>query len=303
LRWVRGCGSRKTHGNCFSRHGIFNPLIEHRQQRVLRQHQSLLDFCPRAASGHSLWLPVPIRGRFTMRRHCKTGTDAMTTWLLLRGLTRGAGHWGSFVGRFKEAMPHSQVIALDLPGNGVLHQQRSATTVSEMVAQCRCQLSVRAIAPPYHVLAMSLGAMVAVEWASSYPQDIAASVLINTSLRPYNPFYQRLRPDNYMTLLKLMLGRPGPLAWEQAILRMTSNQNPSNALSEWVALRERFNVSRRNALAQLAAAARYSAPAHPPQLFNAAAGERQRPPGFGRVLRGNCTALAMHAAPPWQCRA
>jgi len=188
----------------------------------------------------------------------------MTTWLLLRGLTRGAGHWGSFVGRFKEAMPHSQVIALDLPGNGVLHQQRSATTVSEMVAQCRCQLSVRAIAPPYHVLAMSLGAMVAVEWASSYPQDIAASVLINTSLRPYNPFYQRLRPDNYMTLLKLMLGRPGPLAWEQAILRMTSNQNPSNALSEWVALRERFNVSRRNALAQLAAAARYSAPAHPP---------------------------------------
>jgi len=43
----------------FSRHGIFNPLIEHRQQRVLRQHQLLLDFLSRAACGHRLWLPGP----------------------------------------------------------------------------------------------------------------------------------------------------------------------------------------------------------------------------------------------------
>ncbi len=50
--WVK-----KNPRQLFSRHGIFNPLIEHRQQRVLRQHQSLLDFLSRAASGHSLWLP------------------------------------------------------------------------------------------------------------------------------------------------------------------------------------------------------------------------------------------------------
>lgn len=50
--WVK-----KNPRQLFSRHGIFNPLIEHRQQRVLRQHQSLLDFLSRAASGHHLWLP------------------------------------------------------------------------------------------------------------------------------------------------------------------------------------------------------------------------------------------------------
>jgi hypothetical protein len=38
---------------------MFNPLIEHRQQRVLRQHQQFLDFLSRAACGHSLWLPQP----------------------------------------------------------------------------------------------------------------------------------------------------------------------------------------------------------------------------------------------------
>ncbi len=50
--WVK-----KNPRQLFSRHGIFNPLIEHRQQRVLRQHQLLLDFLSRAACGHHLWLP------------------------------------------------------------------------------------------------------------------------------------------------------------------------------------------------------------------------------------------------------
>jgi hypothetical protein len=51
--WVK-----KNPRQLFSRHGIFNPLIEHRQQRVLRQHQLLLDFLSRAASSHHLWLPA-----------------------------------------------------------------------------------------------------------------------------------------------------------------------------------------------------------------------------------------------------
>ena len=52
--WVK-----KNPRQLFSRHGIFNPLIEHRQQRVLRQHHLLLDFLSRAACGHTLWLPNP----------------------------------------------------------------------------------------------------------------------------------------------------------------------------------------------------------------------------------------------------
>ena len=50
--WVK-----KNPRQLFSRHGIFNPLIQHRQQRVLRQHQQFLDFLSRAACGHALWLP------------------------------------------------------------------------------------------------------------------------------------------------------------------------------------------------------------------------------------------------------
>jgi hypothetical protein len=50
--WVK-----KNPRQLFSRHGIFNPLIAHRQQRVLRRHLPLLDFVTRAAAAAALWLP------------------------------------------------------------------------------------------------------------------------------------------------------------------------------------------------------------------------------------------------------
>lgn len=51
-KWVR-----KNPLQLFSRHGLFNPMIEHRQQRVLRRHLVWLDFVTRAAFSHARWLP------------------------------------------------------------------------------------------------------------------------------------------------------------------------------------------------------------------------------------------------------
>ena len=50
--WVK-----KNPRQLFSRRGIFNPLIAHRQQRVLRRHLPLLDFAVRAAGAWQLWMP------------------------------------------------------------------------------------------------------------------------------------------------------------------------------------------------------------------------------------------------------
>jgi pimeloyl-ACP methyl ester carboxylesterase len=186
------------------------------------------------------------------------------TWIFLRGLTRQKGHWGDFLDQFQLTFPHSKVIALDMAGNGNLNQQISPWTVQDMVAHCRSQLALRKIAPPYHVLAMSLGAMVAVEWARAYPQEIAANVLINTSMRPFSPFYRRLRPANYAALLKLIFLGAQPIAWERTILQITSNGARDDVLPQWLALRERNPVSGANALRQLVAAARFHALPAPP---------------------------------------
>jgi hypothetical protein len=51
--WVK-----KNPRQLFLRDGIFNPLIEHRERRVLRRHLPLLDFLVRAAASHAHWLPA-----------------------------------------------------------------------------------------------------------------------------------------------------------------------------------------------------------------------------------------------------
>ena len=66
--WVK-----KNPRQMFSRDGIFNPLIEHRQQRVLRRHLGWLDFLMRAALGHRHWLP---QGQDRARHQ----RDALARW-------------------------------------------------------------------------------------------------------------------------------------------------------------------------------------------------------------------------------
>jgi hypothetical protein len=51
--WVK-----KNPRQLFSRHGIFNPLIRHRQERVLRRHLAWLEFLTRAAHSYRRWLPM-----------------------------------------------------------------------------------------------------------------------------------------------------------------------------------------------------------------------------------------------------
>ena len=184
------------------------------------------------------------------------------TWILLRGLTRERRHWGSFVEVFRAVANGAHVIALDLPGNGDLHAMQSPTSVAAMADYCRAELVRRGLAPPYNVVAMSLGAMVSVSWAAQYPQDITRYVLINTSMRPFSPFHQRLLPRNYLALLGLTFIGTSPEEREATILRITSNAASEHAdvLPAWVRFRRESPVSRGNTLRQLIAAARFRAP-------------------------------------------
>src|SRR5574343_2061488 len=188
-----------------------------------------------------------------------------STWVLLRGLSRESGHWGEFpqllLRQVREQQPGAQLVMLDLPGNGRLHRQASPSDVPAMVEACRAQLAGLGLRGPVHVLAMSLGAMVASDWIARYPAEVCAGVLINTSLRPFSPFYRRLRPLNYMTLLMLSLSRLGYRQREAKVLRMTTRllEQPEQVLDHWVALQRERPVGVRNTVRQLLAAARYEA--------------------------------------------
>ena len=222
----------------------------------------------------------------------------MSTWVLLRGLTREARHWGEFPRLFAERIEGAQVHLVDLPGNGRLHGLTSPATVPGLLDHVRAGLVGEGVPPPYHLLAMSLGAMVAVDWCARHPNELAGAVLINTSLRPFSPLHQRLRPHNLAVLLRLM--GAGDRDRERAVLRLTSQRDGDDPgwLDDWVAWRHEHRVSRTNALRQLLAAARYSAPrARPavPMLVLGSAGDCLVDPRCSLALaRRWGTAFAQH---------
>lgn len=187
-------------------------------------------------------------------------------WIFLRGLMRDQRHWGAFPDFFRAQIPGAAVHTLDLPGNGLLNHLASPASVPALADWVRAELLRRGLKPPYRVFAMSLGAMVAVAWADAAPQEIDACVLVSTSLRPVSPFYQRLRPAAWPLLLQMALGRAAPRATEQSILKLTSAhlQKTLCVLDDWTAWRIAQPVSRSNALRQLLAAMRFSAPRQKP---------------------------------------
>ena len=68
-------------------------------------------------------------------------------WILLRGLTREARHWGDFPARLRAAFTDATIHTPDLPGNGRLHAQASPASVGAMTEHCRAQLRAAGIAP------------------------------------------------------------------------------------------------------------------------------------------------------------
>ena len=211
----------------------------------------------------------------------------MSTWVLLRGLAREARHWGAFPALLERQLPMAdRVIALDLPGNGARWREASPASVSGMVDAARGQLLARACQPPYVLMALSLGGMVALDWAARARDELEACVLINSSTALLSPFWQRLQPRAYGTVLRSLLPGPGRNR-ERAVLALTSARPPDPAvLAQWVDYAASQPVSAGNALRQLFAAARFRAPTElaVPTLVLASRGDRLVSPQCSRAM-------------------
>ncbi|MGF6597328.1 pimeloyl-ACP methyl ester carboxylesterase [Paraburkholderia sp. GAS448] len=194
----------------------------------------------------------------------------MTTWILLRGLTREARHWGPFPGLLRAATEAGDVLLPDLPGNGAYTRLRAPLEVADMVGFVRLAALQSGVPGPYRLLAMSLGGMVATAWAQRHPQDIERIVLINTSMRPFSCAQERLRPGAWADLLRVAAhwGQTDDGKEPESLIhQLTCNNRQSviDDLAAWRAIRASAPVGRGNALRQLFAAARFSAGQSVPQ--------------------------------------
>jgi len=215
----------------------------------------------------------------------------MSRWILLRGLTRDRHHWGDFPATLAAATG-VPAIPLDLPGNGLLCHTRSPASVRAMADHCVLECARLGVLPPYRLLAISLGGMVALEWIRARPAEIDSAVLINASAQPFAGFRERLRPAAWPSLLRMLLPGRNVKRLERTVLELTSNlpqERRMTLLDDWTAWRAAHPATRLNALRQLLAAARYRAPRQAPPvplLLLASDGDRLVDPACSQRMAG-----------------
>jgi len=232
----------------------------------------------------------------------------MSRWILLRGLTRETGHWAGFAAALAERCG-GQVLGVDLPGNGDQCSRASPTDVEAIAQDVRRRVGVSTkrvragvSTERVRVVALSLGAMTALEWCRLDPEAIAGCALINTSTSGLSPFWHRLRPANYPTVARMLLPGLSLEERERRVLAMTSARPHAHAdLPEaWAAMAREHPVRPANALRQLCAAARYRPPATAPDvplLLLASEGDGLVSPQCSRRLANHWNLpLRMH---PW----
>jgi len=158
------------------------------------------------------------------------------------------------------AFPKAQIHTLDLPGTGRFHEQRSPNSIEAILAMTRQQaLNDGVLQAPVTLLGLSLGGMVAWEWMRRHPEDVCASVLVNSSFAGVSPFYQRLRWQSYGKFLRV-LAADSVYDEERAIVRLVSNRPDQDRLltvQDWTKIHRQRPISFKNSFRQIRAAALY----------------------------------------------
>lgn len=185
-------------------------------------------------------------------------------WLMLRGLAREKRHYGAFPATFERLMPGHRTFPMDLVGFGALSTQRVPWTLAEIVDELRARFL--ADRPhndaPWSIFAISLGGMVALEWAAKHPHDFARVVVANTSAGNMSKVWERFMPAIWPRVPGMLLG--DPLQRERTILDVTVNSKSDDdkeAIAHtWHGWFKERTPSRRAFVRQIVAAARSSLP-------------------------------------------
>lgn len=190
----------------------------------------------------------------------KTELKNDAPWILLRGLARESRHWGDFPEQLSTALG-VEVFCPDTPGNGRLNGEASPLSISATLERVRREIGYRA---PVNLLGLSMGGMIATEWARLYPQEVSALVLANSSFGNFSPPWKRLWPNAFLSLMGSLR-----LTTEQREVRVFDlicerSEDRQARVDEWVGYSLECPLSPSNFARQLAAAARFRAPDQTP---------------------------------------
>lgn len=175
--------------------------------------------------------------------------------ILLRGLAREAAHWKDFPTQLHAAIgDECEIHCVDFPGCGPYFRKRALRSISAMTDFARAQLTEKNICERVIVIGISMGGMVALDWAQRFPAQLGGLVIINSSAGD-QPISWRLQPRAWVPLLTALI-MPIPLR-EKLVLRYVSNDRGSFKanLRGWLQIQQQRPVSRRTIITMLNAAA------------------------------------------------
>ncbi|MGD0958382.1 MAG: alpha/beta hydrolase [Methylomonas sp.] len=211
-------------------------------------------------------------------------------WLLIRGLSREAAHWGGFLSTLQTVFPAADIHTLDLCGAGEYYPLTCPGNITEITEIARQNaLDKGFLSKPLTLVALSLGGMVAWEWLQKYPLDLEGAALINTSVAGLSPFHQRLRWQSYQALAGILL-KKNLYERELAIIRLVSNcrEHDETTVENWLQIQIKRPVSPSNSLRQIMAAASYKPasvkPLQPVLLINSQ-GDRLVAPTCSKAIQ------------------
>lgn len=149
-------------------------------------------------------------------------------WLLLRGLVREQRHWGDFPAQLAAASG-GNVQTLDLPGVGTERNRPAPTSISATVDDLRARLDRGQ--QQWGIFAPSLGGMVALDWASRWPEDFVRVAVCNTSARDLAGPFERFSFASIRATLRAVASTTR-LARERHVLGLVSNTEVGRSQAE-----------------------------------------------------------------------
>ncbi len=177
-------------------------------------------------------------------------------FVLVRGLARSKEHWHGFPENLLKKMGAAELEYLDLKGSRPNDKKLFLPDLSRMVDDLRKEIDT---SEPFHFVSISLGAMLALEWARKYPNEVKSVVAMNTSHAKYAKLLHRLRPQSWFYLAKIIRAKSLEEK-EKYILEMTSNlpkEKRKQIISQNVDISEENPIAFPAAILQLITAATY----------------------------------------------
>ncbi len=208
-----------------------------------------------------------------------------TKWIVLRGLGRGHGHWGTFIQKLASALPEDKIYWLDLPGNGFLNAQTSPLAIEDYVSSLEQQLKATDFFDSHGRtigVGLSLGAMVMAEWAHQHPSRFNKIFLVNTSAANLSKPWKRISMRVFANTLKQLFTSELE-QFELNSLKITTTLSEEIIKSKFnddykavIEFTKKYPITMRNILRQLLAASRYVFPKQPavPTTLISGAGDR-----------------------------